>query len=100
MSAMKVVHAAALMEVGWYVMTPPLDSSSPATPTIMPGAPLSKWGMLDTYDTAADCRKALIRNQLEAAATRSDSKVLEIVVTLEAQGAKCVASDDPRLKEK
>jgi len=72
---MKLRHAAALALVGWYLMMPPSTSSG----RIQKDAPLSRWYIFTTFETKKECEKA-----------RQFSSGLSI----------CVASDDPRLKEK
>ncbi len=45
---MTLRHAAALALVGWYLMYPPT-----------PNRPLSQWEILNIFDSATECRKAL-----------------------------------------
>lgn len=72
---MKLSHAAALALVGWYLMLPPVSSDG----RIQKDAPLSDWYIFSSFDTKEACEKE-----------RQVSGVSAI----------CVASDDPRLKEK
>jgi hypothetical protein len=58
---MKLSHTAALALVGWYLMVPPqiplpggkLGIGAPDT-----NAPLSEWSILDTFDSATECKNA------------------------------------------
>lgn len=107
-------HAAALTLVGWYLMVPPIKEKN-----VVADAALSEWKMAEGFDTARDCesaRSSLVEKAKETAsqagsnlkASQGDKSngqnlevlqqlyFLEIVVPLQ----KCIASDDPRLKEK
>ena len=78
---MKLHHAAALALVGWYLMMP-LPPIAHNTRSINPdslfAAPLSRWSIIRTFPTQKECE------------TYRDANPMEL----------CVASDDPRLKEK
>jgi hypothetical protein len=91
---MKPRHAAALALVGWYLMLPPwrviggeVRSSVPD-----PDASLSKWINVRNFDTAASCDHALMQF-LDAA---GDGEPLSD--RNRARFARCIATDDPRLK--
>ena len=94
-------------------MVPPLKNKS-----VTADAPLSTWEIVNSFDTASDCensRSALLAQAKNTAnrenrnfeATQGDRSnkqnletlnqlyFLEVVVPLQ----KCIASDDPRLKE-
>jgi hypothetical protein len=75
MADMKARHAAALALVGWYLMLPPVISDG----RTRKDAPLSRWYIFSSFETKEECE------QVRQASTPS---------------AICVASDDPRLKEK
>jgi len=47
-------RAAALALVGWYLMVPPLSHDG----GVDDEAPLSKWFVLDRFDSAAKCKRA------------------------------------------
>jgi hypothetical protein len=93
---MKLRHAAVLALVGWYLMTPPLSWSSDRTKIGSDlSRPLSEWDSYSTYDTEADCNK-----EIDAWNRRAVSYARDHHTTLNISHARCVASDDPRLKEK
>jgi hypothetical protein len=58
MAAMKLRHAAALALVVWYLIVPPpvIHSSVP----VDLDAPLSKWGIFSSHNSAADCEQTLV----------------------------------------
>jgi hypothetical protein len=91
MTVMKLRHATALALVGWYLMTPPPDNLK---------APISAWEISASYDTAEQCSleqqtffdTAIKQRSLNLGKLRAGNEAM-----LHAQ---CIASDDPRLKEK
>ena len=84
---MNLRHAAALALVGWYLMVPPISRQG----EFLDNAPLSKWTLLDSMDSASDCN---------AEASRSDMRSKsEIRRNVKIDHSKCMASDDPSLKE-
>jgi hypothetical protein len=98
-------HAAALALVGWYLMSPPL---SPDGKRVVGYAPLSEWQIGESFDSAAECEQALsdgikanrklaeeVGNCRPVPGTTCDDVLLH-----DAALAKCIATDDPRLKEK
>jgi hypothetical protein len=94
-------HAAALALVGWYLMVPPIASR---TGPINRDALLEKWETWFAFDTAAECQ-ARIKTIANAAIGRLKAQPVAIateqrISDLQAISARCVASDDPRLKEK
>jgi len=77
--------------VGWYLML--------GAPTPKPGirnydVPLPKWEQMGGYDTATDCEADSVRRWNLA---KQDGYETGAKMWLH---AKCVASDDPRLKAK
>ena len=58
MAAMKLRHAAALALVVWYLIVPPLVIHS-SVPVDL-DAPLSKWGIFSSHNSAADCEQTLV----------------------------------------
>jgi hypothetical protein len=100
-------HAAALALVGWYLMMPPIVRPSGREGTADTNTPLSKWVKVirGTFDSEDACGVALRRFQFGVqsnyqsaapeALTESEFQSIQ-----QASSAKCIASDDPRLKEK
>jgi hypothetical protein len=96
---MKLCHAAALALVGWYLLAPPnvwVGKEDRVDET----APLDSWIQLGSYDTAVRCQQAL--DQINAkvyAAYEKDKRARHPFQWRLGVDAKCVATDDPRLKE-
>jgi hypothetical protein len=91
---MNLRHAAALALVAWYLMVPPYTRG--------PNLPLSKWSIYHRYDTPDECRLArssitagLLQDPPPDFAQRFGNNFKSIFAR-----AQCVATDDPRLKEK
>jgi hypothetical protein len=88
---MKRYHIAALAAVGWYLMAPP-NKDFPTS------ASLSQWQIKFSFDQARDCEIALgntlanVKLKLKHGKHYSDLRWYE--------SWQCIASDDPRLKEK
>jgi hypothetical protein len=88
---MKTSHAAALALVGWYLMTPPPDNLK---------APISQWEINASYDTAEQCslEQGVYFN---TGMKQRKQKLGNLRAANEAMlRAQCIATDDPRLKEK
>jgi hypothetical protein len=78
---MSLRHGAALAFVSWYLITPlPLISRKGKTinPNSLLLAPLSQWRIIGTFATQNECEAYRDANPME----------------------RCIATDDPRLKEK
>jgi hypothetical protein len=92
---MKQRHAAALALIGWYLMVPPTKDANQIDPSV----PLPNWVVLRAFDTADACNQA--QDQLRY---RVSGLNLQIPVASAASEAaefsQCIASDDPRFKEK
>ena len=93
----RVRHAAALALVGWYLMMP-----TPAPETFMTVTPpVGRWDHLGTYDNEKECDHAL-----DEMSRKSEREGFEMKgfspEALRHSGAlaKCISTDDPRLKEK
>ncbi len=126
---MKLHHAAALALVGWYLMTPPWGfRTDPRLGVPMwdvdTHAPISKWEIVDAYDSVERCKDALNwlgerarRRWIEQEKKLSDEQLdkiqgsntplqdsslsdarLELRLFSEYDAGKCIATDDPRLK--
>jgi hypothetical protein len=126
---MKPRHAAALALVGWYLMTPPPEIN-PVTHLrrLALSAPFGYWQDEGSFDSAKECNAALESNikwHMQVAAKiynehRSDQQESTLDEQMDqvsnspkgfshglrhygltaAENARCIASDDPRLKEK
>jgi hypothetical protein len=96
-SSMNLRHAAALALVGWYLMLPPMVGNHTDT-----SAPLNSWRMTASYDAAIDCRKVLEDSIRDSEKALQDPHLLPFTraASLQFLDAACVATDDPRLKEK
>lgn len=97
--SMKPHHAAAIALVGWYLMLPPSGSSPAGVISVRIDAPMSEWSNFAAYDTASACEKERLAYQSQRLNTADHPR--------EAAAAKwsfdsslCIASDDPRIKEK
>ncbi len=77
MACMKLGHAATLALAVWYLMTPPLPHLKPPTVHKDSDAALRGWKMVKSFPSQKECEAHRV-NPWE----------------------RCVASDDPRLKEK
>ena len=108
---MKPRHATALALVGWYLMVPPGKSSG-----LPPDAPLSQWRHMVSFDSATQCERLLHRLRADfSAATKAEIKAWHgsnrddvhseralhaLAAEATAKDSQCIATDDPRLKEK
>ena len=77
-------HAAALALLGWYLFTPPPGAE----------APIAEWNHVGSFDTAREC-EAVSLGSLKKAKKEKNEKHLKQWLN-----AECIASDDPRLREK
>ena len=102
---MNLRHAAALALVGWYLMLPP-EQGGPGQFNIH--APLSQWSLEGSFDTVDDCKRgqqdglgkwfSAGEDAIKHAQTKERDKDLLMVAWY--NYGECIASDDPRLKEK
>ena len=108
---MKLPHSAALALVGWYLMTPPFQAGA-----LMSDAPLSAWSQADAFDTASACNVPKVALQKAAHAPGAAERTARgyakdhpnvtvppmpwSKMTEATDSAECIATDDPRLKEK
>jgi len=98
---MNLRHAAALALVGWYLLMPPM----PVEPSGLLGppdlrAPLSKWDQEGEYDHVGDCQSEIfqIRNySLDSKIKPKNRGAANAALAI--LNARCIATDDPRLKE-
>jgi hypothetical protein len=112
---MNLRHAAALALVGWYLMMPPwFTDKKPHTE-----APMRRWNQTVAFGTKADCTRERLRRLESVSQTlaevtvpkshRAQSEVTPDVtepdetakaLAWSVLALRCIASDDPRLKEK
>jgi hypothetical protein len=94
-------HAAALALVGWYLLAPPM-TGEPGKGKVHAflDTPISQWTQYGGFDSAAECSNARVDQlaKLEPAKDEADhdAKVIWSAISRFV----CIASDDPRLKEK
>ncbi len=103
---MKAVPAIALALVGWYLLMLPQVGT---TTEVDPDAPLSKWQIWSVYDKAQECKLDLGNLQEGLAKWAKnhtpsrghdldfDQKLVDSQI---AYSARCIATHDPRLKDK
>ena len=97
---MKLRHTAALALVGWYLMLPPQTSKSPLR--FDPNASLKSWYRAGIYSTADQCEsdKPTVNGRwLEALEFRHTSAAEVSDIQKYQAYERCVATDDPRLKQ-
>ena len=94
-------HAAALASVGWYLMFPSAigDGSFKSYPDL--SLPLAEWNIYQSFDSAQGCEsaKAALENKLLLSINASTGNTRERAF-LWMNSPSCIATDDPRLKEK
>ncbi len=100
---MKFRHSVALTLAGWYLIVPPAGR----TARVGLAMPLSQWTTVGAFDSAAKCESGkrkglpLIEKRIKKNAEKAGAPAHDSDVQLLAQRLlRCVASDDPRLKEK
>jgi hypothetical protein len=93
---MNLRHAATLALVGWYLMTPP--------PPFNPSAPLSKWTRFGKTDYASKEECTIVREKFQAMfkdpGNIPPERVTATIMVKAMAGLQCIATDDPRFKEK
>jgi hypothetical protein len=99
---MSLRHAAALALVGWYLMLPP--TIDPLDMPVNSDAPISKWSHYGSFDSATECESNIqYLHQKAMKFTRAQRVHPTTPEQSEAEQymfAECIATDDPRLKEK
>jgi len=95
-------QAAALALVGWYLMLPPEQGGQGS---FNPSAPLREWFLAGSFDTPDACQQRQTKEWarwFEAASKHERTKERDKADMMSAwyNFGKCIASDDPRLKEK
>ncbi len=84
-------HAAALALVGWYLLIPPHVHWNGHNVAFSSDAPLRQWKVSQPFDEAWKCDETLMQHVMEC----GNCPLLSLWLS-----AKCIATDDPRLKEK
>jgi hypothetical protein len=84
-------YVAAVTFLTWYLLMPPATPGGNFDAT----APLSKWEVFDFFDTAAKCRTLVDVMREDAIAHHPPTAAPQA----RASAMKCVADDDPSLKE-
>jgi|SRR5208337_1710671 len=108
---MKSRHAATLAVVGWYLMMPPFirvrpDARDPSRDRVVldSNAPLSKWFWSGSFDSVDACQrsqeKEIAETQRRNSLSPSPPAEIDRNVEMAFWEARCIATDDPRLKEK
>lgn len=97
---MRPRHAGALALFGWYLMVPP-----PILHTSLPvdlDAPLSEWRLFSVHNSAAECESGLIAfyKLAKTVLVVNPADERDRIQFYRLDSSQCVASDDPRLKEK
>jgi hypothetical protein len=91
---MNICNTAALALVMWYLVLPPIEKVSVGEHVNI-NAPPAQWWKKASFASEAECRKFLSPiTPREDAAARGEVSLGRTAELL----AKCVASDDPRLK--
>jgi hypothetical protein len=91
---MKLHHAAALALVGWYLIIPPSNLS----PTNAYKQPLNSWPIIRSFDSADDCED-FKGTFVESSHQQRAFGVLNPSYR-DYMFAQCIATDDPRLKNR
>jgi hypothetical protein len=94
---MKPRHSAALAFVGWYFLSPPVYAPGGR---IYDTAPLSAWSLIKSLDTAAECEAFKARGSADVNTTPYVPDSRRQITAERLEKSICIASDDPRLKEK
>ena len=93
---MNLRHAAALALVGWYLMIPP-TRGAPAE--ILYHAPLSEWEVGQVWHSKAECENTLKEITRDAQHDSDQCTNGDCAVTVgQFANGRCMASDDPQLK--
>lgn len=105
--------AALAAEGGWYLMVPPAIENKRESPYVDTKAPLSKWALYTSYDSADACeraRRSFLSEQIQLSGKFDEytagKPLTEAMLTLRGDrdrmvemfsGAHCIATNDPRL---
>ena len=103
---MKFRHAASLALVGWYLMVPPILTPKDDQPYLDEKIEYRSWKIIHTFATQDDCES--VRDHVAKYARRGEVTIFPNYVPMRDTGLslaqeedmECIATDDPRLKEK
>jgi hypothetical protein len=106
----KLRHAAAIALVGWYLLEPPLNHLSriEIAGKCNRDAPLLEWKQAGAFERISDCQaqqkkepddiKKIVNAIDDASSATKNDKAWEVEEILCASLARCIATDDSRLK--
>jgi hypothetical protein len=89
-------HATAVVLIGWYLMVPAVFDPQKGKLTADAAAPLSRWQIKKSFDTAADCETERVGVQAQGERMKTEageSRALAISAAM----AACISTEDPRL---
>ena len=92
---MRFRHAASLALVVWYLMIPP-TRGAPAE--ILDDAPLSQWDVDGQFDSKVECENKIPSDKDTEERIKQCSVGSCAVTVMLLSDGRCMASDDPRLK--
>jgi hypothetical protein len=84
---MNLRYAPVLALAGWYLMVPPMDDNH----KIHSNLPLSQWQMIDSFDSAQECKAVL--GEMWTRANNQGGWRKERM-----DASQCYSNSDPRLK--
>jgi hypothetical protein len=87
---MKSHQVFALVLIGWYLVLPPVAATEKKWKDYAVDAPLSRWQIYKSFDSAAQCEQE--RDKLRTNNIRADNPVVQ-----SSMFARCISTDDPRL---
>lgn len=92
---------------GWYLLTAPVFQERSGTWTVALDAPLRVWQQRQAFDSALDCEAFFGQvvgptksevTRLVRKLWRTEAEELQLARLFADENARCVSSDDPRLK--
>jgi hypothetical protein len=89
-------RTAALVLTGWYLMWPPMSESF----HVELNAPIARWMVMKSFDSADSCERYNQYVAAHAKALASAKPEARAAALLAMKSGHCIATDDPRLKEK
>jgi hypothetical protein len=88
----RIAVATLVISAGWYLLAPPVHGNS-----VNVDAAVSRWTVIESFDSAADCEAMASRLRQNVGATEAHP---EDRAKWRMFNNKCIATDDPRLKGK